>query len=150
MAGETTSESGLAGRYAAALFDLADEAKQLDAVAGELRGLKQLIDESEDLRTLIRSPLYDRDEQGEAMAAVLDKAEISDLTRRFVLVVSGNRRLFALPAIIDAYLHELARRRGEVTAQVTAARALTQEQETALAAALKKMKKGTWRSSVTR
>ncbi len=139
MAGETTSESGLAGRYAAALFDLADEAKQLDAVAGELRGLKQLIDESEDLRTLIRSPLYDRDEQGEAMAAVLDKAGISDLTRRFVLVVSGNRRLFALPAIIDAYLHELARRRGEVTAQVTAARALTQEQETALAAALKKM-----------
>ena len=137
MAGETTSESGLAGRYASALFELADGAKQLDAVAEELRGLKQLIDDSEDLRTLIRSPLYDRDQQGKAMAALLDKAGASDLTRRFVLVVASNRRLFALPAMIDAYLRELARRRGEVTAQVTAARALTPDQETALGAALK-------------
>ena len=102
MAGETTSESGLAGRYASALFELADGAKQLDTVADELRALNKLIDESEALRTLIRSPLYDRDEQAKAMAAVLDKAGISDLSRRFVLVVAGNRRLFALPAMIDA------------------------------------------------
>ncbi|MDJ0610888.1 MAG: F0F1 ATP synthase subunit delta [Kiloniellales bacterium] len=139
MAGETTSESGLAGRYASALFELADGAKQLDTVADELRAFNKLIDESEALRTLIRSPLYDRDEQAKAMGAILDKAGISDLSRRFVLVVAGNRRLFALPAMIDAYLRELARRRGEVTAHVTAARELTKEQETALSAALKKI-----------
>lgn len=139
MAGETTSESGLAGRYASALFELADGAKQLDDVAGELRGLKDLINESADLATLIRSPLYDRDQQGKAIGAVLDKAGVSDLTRRFVMVVAGNRRLFALPAMIDAYLRELARRRGEVTAHVTAARKLTAEQEQSLGDALKKV-----------
>ncbi len=130
---------GLAGRYAAALFDLAENAKQLDAVAGELRDLKQVIADSEDLRRLIRSPIYDRDQQGAAMAAILDKAGVGDLTRRFVLVVAQNRRLFALPQMIDGYLTELAQRRGEVTAVVTAARSLTKEQESALTDKLRKV-----------
>jgi F-type H+-transporting ATPase subunit delta len=104
LAGENTSVSGLAGRYASALFELAEDAKQLDVVAGELRDLKQVIAGSEDFGRLIRSPLYDRDQQGKAMAAILDKAGVSDLTRRFVLVVTQNRRLFALPQMIDAYL----------------------------------------------
>ena len=139
LAGENTSVSGLAGRYALALFELAESAKQLDAVATELRDLKQVIAGSEDLDRLIRSPLYDRDQQGKAMAAILDKAVVSDLTRRFVLVVTQNRRLFALLQIIDAYLAELARRRGEVTAVVTAARKLTTEQQSALTETLKKV-----------
>jgi F-type H+-transporting ATPase subunit delta len=130
---------GLAGRYASALFDLAENAKQLDAVAGELRGLRQVIADSEDLRRLIRSPIYDREQQGAAMAAILDKAGVGDLTRRFVLVVAQNRRLFALPQMIDAYLAELAHRRGEVTAVVTAARALTKEQQSALTERLRKV-----------
>jgi F-type H+-transporting ATPase subunit delta len=130
---------GLAGRYASALFDLAENAKQLDAVAGELRGLRQVIADSEDLRRLIRSPIYDREQQGAAMAAILDKAGVGDLTRRFVLVVARNRRLFALPQMIDAYLAELAHRRGEVTAVVTAARALTKEQQSALTERLRKV-----------
>ncbi len=129
---------GLAGRYASALFELAENAKQLDAVAGELRGLRQVIADSEDLRRLIRSPIYDRDQQGAAMAAILDKAGVGDLTRRFVLVVAQNRRLFALPQMIDAYLAELAHRRGEVTAVVTAARTLTKEQQSALTDKLRK------------
>lgn len=130
---------GLAGRYALALFELAENAKQLDAVAGELRGLRQAIVDSEDLRRLIRSPIYDREQQGAAMAAILDKAGVGDLTRRFVLVVAQNRRLFALPQMIDAYLAELAHRRGEVTAVVTAARALTKEQQSALNGKLRKV-----------
>ncbi len=130
---------GLAGRYASALFELAENAKQLDAVAGELRGLRQVIADSEDLRRLIRSPIYDRDQQGAAMAAILDKAGVGDLTRRFVLVVAQNRRLFALPQMIDAYLAELAHRRGEVTAVVTAARLMTKEQQSALTDKLRKL-----------
>ena len=130
---------GLAGRYASALFELAENAKQLDAVAGELRDLKQVIADSEDLRRLIRSPIYDRDQQSAAMAAILDKAGVGDLTRRFVLVVAQNRRLFALPEMIDGYLAELAHRRGEVTAMVTAARDLTKEQESALTDKLRKV-----------
>ena len=129
MAGEHSTESGLAGRYAAALLELAEDKQQLDGVANDLRGLKQLIDESEDLRRLIRSPVIGRDQQAKAMGAVLDKAGLSDLTRRFVLVVASNHRLFALPQMITAYLNELAHRRGEVTAEVIAAKQLSEAQQ---------------------
>ncbi len=130
--------SGLAGRYALALLELADEQDQLDGVADELIGLKDIIGESEDLRRLIRSPLYGRDQQAKAMAAILDRAGVSELTRRFVLVVAHNRRLFVLTQMIDAYLSELARRRGEVTAQVVVARELSETQTGALIDALKR------------
>ncbi len=128
VAGEDRSVSGLAGRYVAALFELADEQKALDQVAGDLTGLKSLIEESPELRRLMLSPLYGRDQQVKAMDAVLAKASVSALTRKFVLVVAENRRLFALRGMIDGFLAELARRRGEVTAQVTVARPLTDAQ----------------------
>jgi F-type H+-transporting ATPase subunit delta len=139
LAGDETIMSGLAGRYASALLELAEDQKQLDSVADELRGLKGIIVESEDLRRLIRSPLYGRDQQAKAMSAILDKAGVGELTRRFVLVVARNRRLFALTQMIDAYLAELARRRGEVTAQVVAARELSESQRNALVEALRRM-----------
>jgi F-type H+-transporting ATPase subunit delta len=120
-----------------ALLDLADEKKQLDAVADDLRGLKGLLQESGGLRKLIRSPLFSRRDQARAMTAVLEKAGVSDLTRRFLLVVIDNRRLFALPEMIEAYLGELARRRGEVTAYVTSAVALGDDQQRTLTEALR-------------
>ena len=127
----------MAGRYASALFELADEQKALDQVAGELSALKRVIAESEDMRRFIRSPLYGREDQTRVMAAILDKASAGDLTRRFVMVVAHNRRLFALPRMIDAFLAELAHRRGEVTAQVMAAYDLSETQKDALLTALR-------------
>lgn len=129
--------SGLAGRYASALLDLADEKKQLDAVADDLRGLRGLLQESASLRKLSRSPLFSRRDQANAMTAVLGRAGVSELTRRFILVVVDNRRLFALSDMIDAYLEELARRRGEIAAQVTSAVALDDERQKALTEALR-------------
>lgn len=137
VAGEDRSVSGLAGRYVAALFELADEQKALDQVAGDLTALKALIDESADLQRLMRSPLYGRDQQVKAMDAVLAKAGVSALTRKFVLVVAQNRRLFSLPGMIDGFLAELARRRGEVTAHVTVARPLSDAQRAHLEETLK-------------
>ena len=92
MAGGVAAVSGLAGRYASALFELADERKQLDALAEELRAFKDTIAESEDLRRLIRSPLYRRDQQSAAMASILEKAGAGDLARRFILVVAAVKR----------------------------------------------------------
>ncbi len=138
MASEGAAGSGLEGRYASALFELAGEQKALDQVAGELSALKGVIAESEDLRRFIRSPLYGRDEQSKAMAAILDKASAGELTKRFVMVVAHNRRLFALPRMIDAFLAELAHRRGEVTAQVVAAYDLSDTQNDALLTSLRK------------
>ena len=136
MAGEDSSTGGLARRYASALFELADEQKKLDEIASDLTGLKTIIAESDDLQAFLRSPLYGRDEQAKAMAALLEKVGSDDLTRRFVAVVAETRRLFALTAIIDAFLAELARRRGEVTAEVTSATELSDSQKDALAEAI--------------
>lgn len=138
MAAQDTGTAGLAARYAAALFDLADEARELDAVAADLRAIRALIADSADLRRLVRSPVLTREDQGRAMAAVLEKAGTSDLVRRFVGLVAGNRRLFALADMIEAYLSELARRRGEITASVTSAAPLSEAQSAALADALRR------------
>jgi F-type H+-transporting ATPase subunit delta len=119
------------------LLDLADEQKALDQVSGDLQTLRSMIGESEDLRRLLNSPVITRDEQRRAMTALMEKAGVGQLTQRFVLVVANNHRLFALPAMIDGYLAELARRRGEITAAVTSARTLSDAQQAALLDALR-------------
>lgn len=137
MAGDNTSLSDLAGRYASALLDLADERNALDEVAGDLKQLRTLIAESADLRRLFSSAIYSKAQQSKAVAAIMDKAGLGQLTHRFVLVVAQNSRLFALPAMIEAYLAELAERRGEITAEVTSARNLSDGQQAALLDALR-------------
>ena len=137
MAGKA-SESGLAGRYAAALYELADEGKALDGVAADLSALQAALDGSEDMRRLVRSPVLGRDAQWKAVSALLDKMDAHELTKKFLGVVTANRRLFALSGIIRGYLAELAARRGEVTADVVTAHPLSESQSKALEAALKK------------
>jgi F-type H+-transporting ATPase subunit delta len=139
VASQATGVSQIAARYAAALFSLADERKRLDEVAGDLGGLKSMLSESADLRRMVSSPVISREEQGKAMTALLEKAGANELTRNFIGLVTRNRRLFALPGMIAAYLAELAERRGEVTAQVTAASALTGEQMKTVTRALSKV-----------
>jgi F-type H+-transporting ATPase subunit delta len=138
VAARGTGAGGLAARYAAALFELADTHKAIDRVAGDLSELRTMIGGSEALRALIRSPIRSRDEQGRAMAALLQQAGTSDLVRKFVGLVARNRRLFVLPQMIDEFLAELARRRGEMRAEVTAAKALSDQQQASLAEAIRR------------
>jgi F-type H+-transporting ATPase subunit delta len=138
LAAESTGISGLAERYAAALFELADERHELDTVANDVRELRAMLHGSADLMRLVRSPVLSRDEQGKAMAALAADAKLSKLTADFIAVVARNRRLFAVPAMIEAYLDTLAARRGEVTAEVVAAQQLTKAQEDALAEQLRR------------
>ena len=128
MASEATGVSGLAERYAAALFELADERRMLDEVASDLRQLRAMLAASPDLARLVRSPILTRGEQGKAIAALVERAGFTPLVRDFLAVVAKNRRLFAVPAMIEAYLRSLAERRGEVTAEVTAALPLSEGQ----------------------
>jgi F-type H+-transporting ATPase subunit delta len=138
VASEATGVSGLSERYAKALFELADEAKALDQVAADLRQLRGFLDDSADFRRLVRSPVVSRLEQGKAVAAIAEQAGFAAITRNFLGVVARNRRLFILPGVIAGYLAELAHRRGEVTAEVTAARALTPAQAEAVNEQLRK------------
>jgi F-type H+-transporting ATPase subunit delta len=128
LASETTGVSGLAERYAAALFDIADERRTLDEVASDLHQLRTMLATSVDLSRLVRSPILTRGEQGKAISALAAHAGFSSLVRDFLAVVAKNRRLFAIPAMIEAYLGKLAERRGEITAQVLAARPLSEAQ----------------------
>src|SRR3546814_13809344 len=96
-----------------------------------------MIAESEDLRRLLNSPIVTREEQRDAMSALMDRAGIAELTRRFVLVVAQNHRLFALPAMIEVYPSELARRRGQIPAEGPSAPPLSHAQQAALREALR-------------
>ena len=137
MSSEQTQTSGVAGRYATALFELAVDRGAIDAVANDLQQLQAMIDDSADLRRLIRSPLFSRDQQGDAMNAVLTSAGLSELVRNFVGVVAQNRRLFALEGMIGAYRSLVAQYRGEVTADVVSATALSETQRSAVEQALR-------------
>jgi F-type H+-transporting ATPase subunit delta len=139
MAAQTSEQGGLATRYSVALFQLADEKHALDAVSADLKALSGMIAESDDLRTLIYSPLLKRAEQAKAIDAVARAASLGELTRRFVGLVANNRRLFALPAIIKAFHKLLADKRGEMTAEVTAAHPLTDAQKAAVSDAIKRV-----------
>jgi F-type H+-transporting ATPase subunit delta len=139
LADESTGVSGLAERYAAALFELADERHALDEVARDLREMRAMLGASADLLRLMRSPVLSRAQQGQAMAALVEDAKLSKLTADFVAVVARNRRLFAVPAMIEAYLDKLAARRGEVTAEITAAQTLSEAQQSALGEQLRRV-----------
>ena len=132
MASKTAGATRLAERYATALYELADEQKALDPVAADLRNLRGLIDESADLRRLIRSPVLSRAEQGKAIAALAEQAGFQSLVKNILGLLAKNRRLFVLPEVIAAYLAELAVRRGEVTAHVVSAQALSDAQRQSL------------------
>lgn len=137
MADTSPLISGVAERYASSLFDLALEAGSIDAVGADLDRFQVLLDESEDLRRLVMSPVFFAADQQRAVAAVAEKAGISGAVLNFFKVVAGNRRLFALPGMIRAYREIAAEHRGEISAEVTSAHALTATQEKELKSALK-------------
>jgi len=130
-------DTGVAARYALALFELADEQRKLDQVANDLKSLDSLLKESDDLRRLIGNPVVSRAESGRAMAALVERIGADELTRKFIGLVAANRRLFVLPGMIKAFLAELAERRGEVTAEVVSATKLSDSQSQALEASLR-------------
>jgi len=124
----TSATSGVAGRYASALFELADNAKSLDQVAQDLTALRTMANESPELSRLLASPVIGREAQSKALLALLDAAGIKGLTRSFVGTVAANGRARDLVAMASAFLAELAKRRGETTASVTSAVPLSPQQ----------------------
>jgi len=142
VAGEDQIVSGMAGRYAGALFELALEEKAIDAVKKDLEQFDAMIDGSADLNRLVRSPVFGVDEQLKALSAILDKAGITGIAANFLRVITTNRRLFAVRGIIKGYRALVAKHRGEVSAQVTVAAKLSDENLDALKSALKSVTGG--------
>jgi F-type H+-transporting ATPase subunit delta len=137
VAASNSPVSGVAGRYAIALFDLALENDALALVESDLARFAALVAESVDLRRLVKSPVFSAEDQARAVAAVLERAEIGGLIANFIGVAAGNRRLFAVLDMITAFRRLLARHRGEVSAEVTSAEPLAERHVAALKEALK-------------
>lgn len=139
MTAESSLVSGLAGRYATALFDLALADKQTDATAAALDQVGALIDSSADLSRMIRSPVIARAEQSKAMMALLAKAGIGGLAAKFVGLITANRRLFLLPDMIRGFRVLLSQHKGEVAGEVISAKPLAPAQVDALRQRLAKV-----------
>lgn len=137
MASDDSHIAGLALRYANAVFELAAEERGLDRLATDFHTVKALLQESPELRKLVASPLFSREDQAKGMEAVLARAGTGDLTRKLVLLLAEKRRLYALADVIRAFDQLLARHRGEVAAEVTSARELSASEISELRAMLK-------------
>jgi len=137
VAAEDPSVSGVSGRYATALFELARDENSVDQVRGDLDKFEAILNDSADLKRLVRSPVFAADIQLKALSAVLDKAGIAGTTAKFLKVLTANRRLFAVSDVIRAYRALVAKFKGEATAEVTVAEQLNDKNLDALKAALK-------------
>jgi F-type H+-transporting ATPase subunit delta len=126
----------MAGRYATALFDLALESNAVDQVRSDLDRFDTLVNDIADLERLVRSPVYGAEAQTNALTAVLEKAAIGGIAANFLKLVTSNRRLFAVREMIRAYRAQVARHKGEVTAQVTVAEPLNDAHRAAIQDAL--------------
>ena len=132
MAEEAIGVSGLAGRYATALFDLAKERDEVDITEKDLIVLGATLDGNWELKRLIRSPVIGREEQGRAMVAVAEKMELGDLTKKFLGLLARNRRLFVLREVVAAFVKLSGVDRGEMIAEVVSATTLTESQLSAI------------------
>jgi F-type H+-transporting ATPase subunit delta len=129
--------SGVSGRYASALFSLAHEGRQTDAVAQSLEKLDALIAVSPDLERLIRSPVFSANDQLKALDAILAREEISGIAANFVRLVAVKRRLFFLRQMVADYRKLYDASRGVTRAEVTSASALSDDNLTELKEQLK-------------
>ncbi len=129
--------AGIAGRYATAVFELAREGKDLKALEADVGTLQSALDGSADLRSLISSPVYSREDQAAAVAGLAKAMKLSGTVANTLALMASKRRLFVLPQLLAALRDMIATEKGEVTAEVTSAAALTKAQADALAKTLK-------------
>lgn len=135
---ETASiSSSIAGRYAQALFELAKDEGKLAALEADTDALSEALESSDDLKAMIGSPIYTRAEQTAAITALADRMGLDGVARNGLGLMASNRRLFVLPHLLKALRAKIAAEKGEVTAEVTSAIALSPEQSAAVAEMLK-------------
>ncbi len=128
--------SGIAGRYATALYELSEQQGQTDHVLTDLAGFEQLLEISADLRELVRNPVFSAEDQTRAITAVLSKAKFTGIAANFIQLVASKRRLFAISGMMAAFRALVSVGRGEVTAEVTVAEGLNNANKSSVQNAL--------------
>ena len=137
MSEPASISSGIAERYATAIFEILQENNDLSGLETSVDSLAEALNSSDDLRDLINSPVVTREDQGAAISAIAAKMGLVEGLRNALSLMAQNRRLFILPQLIEQLREMIANHKGEVTAEVVSAKALTKGQQDKLAAALK-------------
>ncbi len=130
--------TGIAARYATAVYDLAKDEKAVDDLEADLKGLSSALSESADFNALIGSPIYTRRQQGDAIAAIGDKMGLTSIMSNTLKLMASKRRLFVLPQLVKSLRELIADDKNEVTADVVSAKPLSDEQSDRIAETLKK------------
>ena len=137
MSEPASISTGIAARYATAVYDLAKDGKKVKAIETDLDTLSEAMADSSDFNALINSPIYSRDEQGTAIVAIAKQMKLSPIMNNTLALMATKRRLFVLPQLVVALRAAIAEDKGEVTADVVSAKALTKTQSDKLAKTLK-------------
>ena len=137
MSEPASISTGIAARYATAIFEMAKDGKNLKAIEADLDALEAVLNDNAEFRALISSPIYTRDEQGAAVAGIAKKMKLSPMVTNALGLMATKRRLFVLPQLAEGLRNLIAAENGEVTAEVTAAKAMTKAQQDKLAKTLK-------------
>lgn len=137
MSEPASISTSIAARYATAVYELAKDGKKVKAIETDLGNLSGAMADSGDFNALIHSPIYSREEQGVAITALAKKMKLSPIMSNALALMAQKRRLFVLPQLVVALRAAIAEDKGEVTADVTSAKALTKTQSDKLAKSLK-------------
>ena len=138
MSESASISTGIAERYATAVFELAKGGNQLSDLERDVDTLDAAVTESADFRDLIHSPVYSRDAQGRAISALADEMGLSATVGNTLRLMATKRRLFVLPQLVAALRAQIAAEKGEVTADVRSAKEMNDDQRNSLAETLKK------------
>ena len=128
--------SGLSGRYAKAIYELAEEKKILTKIVDDFISLKKLLEESDSLSNLIKSPAISKSDKQNSILKILNNAKVQKLTTKFFGTLASNGRLILINEVIDDFLSEVSRINGEVKAEVKSSFTLDQDQQKKVVAAI--------------
>jgi F-type H+-transporting ATPase subunit delta len=134
---DSSISSGIAQRYATAVFEIVKEAGELPRLEENLAAMRAALADSADLREMLVNPVYSRDEQGAAISAVARAMDLMPALQNVLGLMASKRRLFVVPQMVTGLEEMIAAHKGEVTAEVTAAQALSDAQAANLADTLK-------------
>ncbi|WP_415401964.1 F0F1 ATP synthase subunit delta [Tateyamaria sp. SN3-11] len=136
MSEPASISTGIAARYATAVYELAKDAGDVKGLEGDIATLTAAMADSADFNDLIQSPIYSRADQATAITAIAKKAGVSALMTNTLALMADKRRLFVVPQLVQTLRDIIAEDKGEVTADVTSAKALTKTQSDKLAKTL--------------
>ena len=137
MSEQASTSKGIAKRYASALFGLADEQDEIPELEKNVSVLKQAIDRSADLNSLISSPIYSRDQQQSAITLIARKLGLSGVMTNTLALMAEKRRLFVVPIFLSVLEDLIASSKNEITAEVVSAQSLSKGQVEKLGKSLK-------------